>query len=74
MRTIILRDEIYKYNVCGGKGVKARDKSIINHTSLPRLQVYSRGVLAYLQSSGAVGNTLPDLVVMMQPSMSNPAI
>lgn len=28
----------------------------------------------YFQSSGAVGKTLPDLVVIMQPSISNPAI
>lgn len=32
------------------------------------------GVQTYFQSSGAVGKTFPDLVVMMQPSMSNPAI
>lgn len=28
----------------------------------------------HLQSSGLVGNTFPDFVVIMQPSISNPAI
>lgn len=28
----------------------------------------------YFQSSGAVGKTFPDLVVIMHPSISNPAI
>lgn len=37
-------------------------------------QLLAAGEQTYFQSSGAVGKTLPDLVVMMQPSMSNPAI
>lgn len=50
----------------------SKDKCV--DSNLLHLKSNINGVQTYFQSSGAVGKTFPDLVVIMQPSMSNPAI